>query len=379
VIRICFIIDKLNRGGAERQFIELVKGFDRRRFTVSVIVLGHGGDLRPDLENQHDLDIYTVPRKKLLPTPAFLTRLYRVLKHIRPSLMYGFMGGTNEICLLMGRFVGARVIWGIRNSNMDLAHYGWTSRLLFTTGALLSRHVDLIIVNSSAGRDHHASHGYASEKMVVIPNGINTTTFFPDQKAGHAFRSTMGIGENEILIGHVGRIDPMKDHETFLRAASLISNQRSDLRFLCVGDGEIHYRERLRRLSRELGLEKNLLWTGMIEDMTAVYNGIDILTSSSSFGEGFPNVIGEAMACGRICVVTYVGDSSLIVGETGEVVPPRDPHALVDAWEKVLVLSLNDRMARGEAARKRILDTFTTAHLVRNTSEHLLSVVERGV
>jgi glycosyltransferase involved in cell wall biosynthesis len=374
-VRICFIIDRLNRGGAERQLIELIKGLDREQFTVSVVVLHHGGDLQPELDTRYDLAVYTVPRREGLPCPGFLIRLYRLLKEIRPELIHGFMGGMNELCLLLGRLLGARVVWGIRNSDMKLDHYGLKSKFLFFIGAVLSKYSDLIIVNSSAGRNYYAAHGYASKRMSVIPNGIDINMFFPDQSAGEAFRRIMGVREDEILIGHIGRIDPMKDHETFLQAAAMLSLQRKDLRFLCAGDGEVRYLEKLRRLSSELGLDKSLIWTGARTDMNAVYNGLDIFTSSSSFGEGFSNVIGEAMACGKICVATDVGDSPFIVGDAGIIIPPRNPNALADAWKKTLALPREDRLAMGTKARKRIMENFTTDLLVKNTVDCLLKTM----
>ncbi|MDT8272752.1 MAG: glycosyltransferase [Desulfomonilia bacterium] len=379
MIHLVLIIDRLNQGGAERQFIELAASLNRERFAISVVVLHPGGDLRSEIESRDDIRIITIPRESISHAPAFMVNLYLVLRKIRPDILFGFMGGTNEICLVMAKLVRAKSVWGIRSSDMDLSLYGWRSRFLFRLGALLSPYADLIIVNSYAGRNYHTSCGYASGNMAVVHNGIDTDMFSPDASTGTFFRKELGVPDTAILIGHVGRIDPMKDHRTFLQAASLLAGRRTDVRFVCVGKGEPSRMGELADLSERLGLGSILSWAGARSDMTAVYNGIDILTSSSSFGEGFPNVIGEAMACGRVCVVTDVGDSSLIVGESGEVVPPRDPHALVGAWEKVLALSLEDRMARGEAARKRIQDKFTTAHLVRNTSEHLLAVVERGV
>jgi len=373
--RICFIIDRLNRGGAERQLIELIRGLDRELFAVSVIVLHRGGDLRPELDALSGLAVYTVPRSDGLPSPGFLFRLYRLLKEIGPDLIHGFMGGTNELCLLMGRLVGARVAWGIRCSDMDLDHYGLKSKLLFSLGAALSRRADLIIVNSSAGREYHASRGYAAERMTVVHNGINVAAFFPDPQAGGSFRRALGIGVDEVLIGHAARIDPMKDHETFLRAAALISRRRGGLRFLCAGGGGHSRQEELKRLSAGLGLDKSLIWAGERTDMNAVYNSLDIFTSSSSYGEGFSNAIGEAMACGKICVVTDVGDSSFTVGDAGVVIPPRDPHALARAWEQVLDLSREDRRSLGEKARRRVMENFTTGVMVKTTADRLLEIV----
>ncbi len=377
--RLALIIDRLNQGGAERQFIELAGSLDRQQFATSVIILHPEGDLITEIVKQKDIQVMTVPRKNLLNTPLFLLNIYSALKKIRPDIIYGYMGGTNELCLIMARLIHAKAIWGIRSSNMDLAHYGWRSQFLFRLGAVLSRYADLLIINSFAGRDYYKAHGYTSERMAVIHNGINTDAFAPDHAAGTSFRQELGIGAGEILIGHVGRIDPMKDHPSFLRAASLLAREKKGMRFVCVGKGNPSLMRELQSLSEKLGLGEVLSWTGGRTDMRAVYNGIDVLTASSSFGEGFSNVIGEAMACGRICVVTDVGDSSLIVGETGFVVPPNDHRAIAGAWRKVLALSSEDRLAKGEEARKRIQENFTTEHLVQNTAEHLLAALSKRI
>ncbi len=377
--RLVLVIDRLDRGGAERQFIDLAGSLDRHLFAVSVVTLHPGGDLSPDMEAQNNTHVITVPRGSLLNTPFFLFNLFSELRKLNPDIIYGYMGGTNEICLVMARLLRAKAVWGIRSSNMDLAHYGWKSRLLFQLGAFLSRGADLLIVNSHAGRNHYEAHGYDPRRMIVVHNGINTDIFSPDGSAGTSFRREQGIKEGEILIGHVGRIDPMKDHPSFLHAAALLARERKDIRFVCVGKGSPPLTKEMLDLSENLGLSGILTWTGVRTDMKAVYNAIDIFTSSSSFGEGFSNVIGEAMACGRICVVTDVGDSSLIVGESGFVVPPNDHRAIAGAWRKVLALSREDRLAKGEEARERIRENFTTERLVRNTTEHLLATLSKRI
>jgi glycosyltransferase involved in cell wall biosynthesis len=169
------------------------------------------------------------------------------------------------------------------------------------------------------------------------------------------------------VIGMVGRLDPMKDHSNFLRAAALLSRDRIDLRFVCVGGGPRDYSDRLERLGIELGLEKRLIWEGTRSDISEVYNAFDLATSSSS-GEGFPNVVAEAMACGIPCVVTDVGDSAAIVGMLGIVVPPADPERLARAWDMAL------RQIEPTTAlqtRQRIIDEFSLVSLVSRSEQVL--------
>ena len=145
----------------------------------------------------------------------------------------------------------------------------------------------------------------------------------------------MKVNDNTKLIGIVGRVDPMKDHKTFLLAADNLNNNYENLNFICVGygDGNEKYKEDLNHFISELNLSKNLIWLGNRLDMLAIYNALDILVSSSHIGEGFPNVIGEAMACGTPCVATDVGDSSLIINDKNLIVPPSNPKKLANTLE----------------------------------------------
>ena len=142
--------------------------------------------------------------------------------------------------------------------------------------------------------------------------------------------------DGELVIGLVGRLDPMKGHDVFLEAAARLAIVRPDVKFVCVGDGPRALRTRLEVMTRKLGLTDRVSWLGGTKDVRSVYNGFDLMTSASLFGEGFPNVIGEAMACGVLCVVTDVGDSARVVGDTGIVVRKGDPAALVGGWLKGL-------------------------------------------
>ena len=188
-------------------------------------------------------------------------------------------------------------------------------------------------------------------------------------------RGEWNIDEESIAIGLVGRLDPMKDHTTFLQAVKIFNQEERSVRFVCIGDGKEPYKSEIHSLCRRLGLNGSIIWAGERYDMTAVYNSMDIVTSSSSFGEGFPNVIGEAMACGVPCVVTDIGDSAIIVGETGIVVPLKDPQALADGWRSMLK-RLNDKSySIKEMARTRIVSHYNSETFIQKTSKKFLGLL----
>jgi len=108
--------------------------------------------------------------------------------------------------------------------------------------------------------------------------------------------------------------------------------------------------------------------------MAAVYRAFDVATSSSAFGEGFSNSLAEAMACETVCVASDVGDARVIVGDTGEIIPPRDADALAEGWLKVLQAGPAERAERGRQARRRVVEHFSVSTLAARTSEALLRV-----
>ncbi|HJP13149.1 MAG TPA: glycosyltransferase, partial [Nitrospinota bacterium] len=200
-----------------------------------------------------------------------------------------------------------------------------------------------------------------------IPNGIDTERFQPDRARGRAARAAWGIDPGARVVGLVGRLDPMKGHELFLRAAAQAAQKKSDLVFVCVGEGSGVFRESLLKLSRELALDGRVVWSSSRNDMNDVYNAFDVVCSASVFGEGFSNAVGEAMACGVPCVVTDVGDSALIVGDTGLVVPPGDPEALVEGLCTLIGVIEEKGQELSTKARERIVGRFSRHRLVGTT------------
>jgi len=374
MIRILFLTRRFEYGGAERQLIALAKGLDKARFAVTIVPFYQGGELFEEAERIPNAQVIPLRKKGRWDLFSFLWSLWQVVVRSNPHIIYGYMGVANLVSLLMGKLSGSKVVWSVRASNMDLDRYDWLTGLAFRLERPLSRFAHLIIVNSVEGKRYHVTHGFPDEKMVVIPNGIDTWQFRPDPMLREKVRAEWSVSEKETLIGLPARLDPMKDHPTFLQAAALLSRERPDVRFVCVGEGNASYRLKLQALSKELRLTDRLIWTGFRADMHAVYNALDVACSSSSYGEGFSNVIGEAMACGVPCVVTDVGDSRWIVGETGLVVPPLDLIALCSAWRKMLGAGVVTRTEWGYKARERVIHHFSLERLIAETHKVLTSI-----
>ena len=133
-------------------------------------------------------------------------------------------------------------------------------------------------------------------------------------------------------------------------------------KFACIGDGTDS--AALHEIADAEGIADQTIWSGGRADMPAVYNALDICVSSSVSGEGFPNAVAESMACGTPCVATDVGDSALLVGDAGIIVPAGDPDALADG---IVALIADRQQYSRERVRQRITDNFGLDRLAYRT------------
>jgi glycosyltransferase involved in cell wall biosynthesis len=367
---IVFLVRSLDMGGAERQLVELARGLHRAGWRVEVITFYAGGPLEPLLKAD-GVPLFFLHKRGRWDILC-LWNLARFLRRSHPDIVHGYLPLPNVLLVLLRPTGRTRVIWGIRASNMDLERYDWLARVEFWLGTMLSRFADLIICNSNAGRVYHVARGYPHATSVVVPNGISLDDFRPDASARAELRREWGIRHDEHLVGLVARLDPMKDHSNFLRAAAQVLASRSDVRFVCVGEGPSEYRRRLEILTTSLGLRGRVCWVNARPDVWRVYNALDVAVLSSAFGEGFPNVVAEAMATGVPCVVTDVGDAAAVVADQGWVCPPSDSAALARA----IGAALKALPCDGQAIRARIASQYSSQALFERTTTRLLALLE---
>lgn len=371
-MKILLLIRALTTGGAERQVALLAKGLRASGHEAAVAVFYGGGALESDLDRA-GVPLIDLRKRGRWDNLAFPVRLARAVRREQPDVVYSFLTVANLLAAWLGPwFRGARVVWGLRASDMDFSRYDWLVRLTGRAEVMLAGRARLVIANSHAGRRHALAMGFPEATLRVVPNGIDAERFRPDLEAGRAVRAEWGIGAGERLVGLVGRLDPMKGHGDFLAAAAELRERHPEARWVCVGEGPAGRGQALRERAAALGLAGRVLWAGARRDMAAVYNALDLAVSASIYGEGVSNAIGEAMASGVPCVVTDVGDSARLVGATGWVVPPGDPSALAAAIAAGLTgLGGAAGAARSQAARARIEAHYGVAALVRNTLAEL--------
>ena len=387
-MNILFLTRDLHFGGAERQLINLANGLAGRGHAVTVAVFYAGGGLERELvpDGPDGVRLVDLGKRGRWDAPGFLARLAGCVRRVRPDIVHGYLGTPNILtALLKPLFPRTRMVWGVRASNVDFSRYDRLSRWSFRAECMLSRCADFIIANSHAGRAFALSRGFPAARTTVIPNGLDVARFAPDPETGAAVREAWGVPHGAVLMAGVGRIDPMKDYPTWLRAAALLADREKagagrDLRFAVVGGGSEAALAALHALADELGLGGRVIFSPPRTDLPAVYSACDLFCLASAYGEGFPNVLAEAMACGAPCVATDVGDAAAIMGGAGIAVFPGDPVALAAAMAAMLERTgpaTDGRVALAQAARARIVDNFTIPQLVARTETVLLALLGR--
>ncbi|MEH1954844.1 glycosyltransferase family 4 protein [Nostoc sp.] len=363
-MKIIYIITGLYTGGAEVMLYKLLSRIDRERFNPVVISLmdrGIWGDRIATL----GIPVYTIGIKEGKPKLANIWRLIHIVRQLQPDLIQGWMYHGNLAAQFARLFLFKQVsvLWNIRHSLYSLDLEKPRTTIIIKLSAQFSNSATKIIYNSQNSARQHEKSGYCINKTCVIPNGFETDKFIPSDKAYLSVRSEFNIPENALLIGLIGRYHPIKDHFNFLQAAALLLKNYPNVQFVLAGNKVDWQNHILSELIHELGLVKQIHLLGERHDVPRLTAAFDIASSSSS-GEGFPNVIGEAMSCGVPCVVTDVGDSAWIVSDTGKVVPPRDPEALANAWKALIDIGTEGREALGKAARQRVIECFSLDSVV---------------
>jgi glycosyltransferase involved in cell wall biosynthesis len=264
--------------------------------------------------------------------------------------------------LIAGTLMWVPVVWNIRCADLDPQDHPRTLPWLLRVLARASRRPAAVIVNSSAGRRAHDALGYRPRRWELIPNGFDTDVFQPNVAARAMLRTEVGLSDATPLVGLLARRHPMKDHETFVRAAAIVAAREPQVHFVAAGRGVYGDRE-LVALIDQLGLTRRVHLLSERSDAPAFLAALDVAVSSS-YSEAFPNVVAEAMACGTPCVATMVGDTADIVGECGVLVPPRDAMALAGGVSSLLRLDAQDRANMSRASRTRIESKFSLTSAV---------------
>lgn len=359
-MKVLHVVTGLRSGGAEVSLYKLCVTLSTHLHVV--VSLMDEGKFGPMLRAQ-GIRVVTLEMPRGRITLRGLARLRQVLDTERPDLVQTWMYHSDLIGGVLARWLSApTVCWGIRHSDLAVDANKRSTIMIARLCAVLSRWVpDRIVCCAEQALTVHQALGYDVTRCVVIPNGYDVSAFQPSREEGLRLRDALGIPAERAVIGLVARFDPQKDHANLFRALARVRDLGWEIAVVLVGAGMLPDNNVVADLVEQSRLAGAVHLLGRRDDIPVIMSALDLHVLSSSCGEAFPNVLAEAMACGIPCVTTDVGDGALIVGDTGWVVPPRDPGALAQA----IVRALNERRdvarwaRRQREARTRVVDKFS--------------------
>lgn len=377
-IQLLVVCNDLRLGGAEQALCRILPRLDRSRFRASVVTLLGPAELDATLREGG------VPIHNLCGARSFggmaraAGRLARFIRTQQVDLLQGWLH-QGSLAAWMARGLTPHhppVVAGIRvglvERNRPLRH-----RLTFLALRLVSSSFTRILFNSRQSLFDHVRAGFPPDTCLTIPNGVDLDRFKPTPAYRQSLRQSLGLPPSTLLVGCPARLDPLKDHGTFLEAAALLAQRNEKVHFVLAGRGVHAGSPTLAAPLQRLSLRGRVHLLGATRDMPALLAGLDIC-SLSSISEGQPNVLIEAQACGVLCVATDVGDCRELIGRYGAVVPSRQPQALADAWETILSQSHQQRQRQGQEARAAMAERFALSRVVDAYQTLYLALAGRG-
>lgn len=364
-MRILHVITGLGNGGAEGTLFRVTGDAENEHHVISLTTRGAYGDRMATAGTA----VHTLEMSRGKVTLRGVLSLRRKLRRINPDVVQTWMYHADLLGGAVARTAGKKaVVWGLRASTLNRECTPVTTRIAARLCASLSRSIPRRIVScSQVAAKQHIDLGYAAERLVIVPNGYDLNALAPDRAARERVRGELGVEDGVVLLGMVARWDAQKDHATLLAALARVAASGSERwRLLLAGPDMTVANAALGHMVDANGLRAKVLFAGQRDDVPALMNALDVHVLSSAFGEAFPNVVAEAMACGTPCVATDVGDAGLIIGNTGWIVPHSHPAALAGAIAAALAeMTEPERWAaRKVACRERVVKNYGLEQMI---------------
>lgn len=371
------MISGLEVGGAEVMLLRLASRAASTCDDVHVVSLTTSGPIARQLV-EAGVQVTALGGTRGRPSVALVQRLVRLLRAEKPTVVQSWMYHSDLVAGLAARFWQRErlpVVWGIHSGSLDWGRISLMTQYTVRACALVSSYLPAkIIVCSEAAREFHRRLGYDDSRMIVIPNGIDTNRFRPDEAARAAVRAELAVSEDAVLIGSAARFHPQKDHRTLINAFSEVHRRRPQAHLVLCGEGVDQANAVLLKWIVDARVTSAVHLLGLRQDMPKLTAAFDVAACSSTFGEAFPNVLVEAMSCGVPCVSTDVGDARSMIHRSGEIVAPRDVHGLANAVLRLIDAGRRGRDSLGAAARSRVESEYGLELAVRRYNDVHLQV-----
>ena len=377
-IRVLHLITGLGLGGAETMLAKLLERIDHDRFSSAVVSMTGANAVAQRIEAA-GVQVHSLGLSRGVPNPLGVPRLAAIIRQFQPDILQAWMYHANLLGLVAARTTRVpSLLWNIRSSDLDLQSVHRKLRVIIKAHALLARFTDTVIVNSASGMRFHEALGHHPPRWKLIQNGFDLDHFRANPERRESGRARLGLDADGMAIGMVARLHAQKDHDTFIAAASALHRTHPDAVFVLAGTGLDNGNPTLVDKLKRANILGQTRLLGEVSDTSTLFPSLDVNTLSSAYGEGFPNALGEAMSCEVPCVATDVGDSALLVKDTGRVVTPRAPEALAAAWRELIALGREQRLRLGAAARARIQEHFSLQGIVGEYETLYADVVQRA-
>lgn len=375
MIRVLHVITSLEVGGAQRMLVKLCERIDRARFACEVVSLlpvpqdGPSGGPAGDLAAL-GVAVESLGMRAGLPDPRAVRRLARRLAARPPDVVQSWLYHADLVATAaLRRRPELPLAWNLRCTYAPGGGGSLAARVAPRLCAWASRRPRVIVTNSLAGRRSHEALGYRPRAWRLIPNGFDLQRLRPDAEAGRRLRRELALEEGHVLIGMLARFHPMKEHSLVLSIAAELARELPEARFVLAGTGVERGSAPFERAFAAAGSPTNVVALGERRDVPALAAGFDVLLSASSRLEGFPNALGEALACGTPCVATDVGDCARVLGEGGTLVPVGDRAALTRALTTLVRAGAEARRAIGARGREHVREHFELGRVARAYEE----------
>lgn len=364
--KIVHIINGLNIGGAETMLYKLLKHIDKSKYDINVISMMDEGFYGTKIRSL-GINVYSLNMRRGIPS---ISAILKARKYIKDAdIVQTWLYHADLLGYIITRFSKyKKLIWGIRHSNLDKDKNKSSTLKIVKMNSFFSKKVDYIVSNSIKAKETHHKIGYAVEKFKIIPNGFDLSSFYKIEGAKEKLNELIENSNNLPVLTNVGRWDKQKDYPNLLKALSILKNKEVRFKAVLCGTNIDYDNTELLNLIYLYDLEEEIKLLGRRSDIPMIMSGSDLYVLSS-IGEGFPNVVGEAMACETPCVVTDVGDARMIVGETGVVVAPRNSNELANGILQILQLNKDGRERLGNLARERVVKNFSIDKIVKQFEE----------
>lgn len=333
-LKVLHLITELNQGGAEQQLYNLMRS-SKKMFDSVVLTLESPGVYGPKIRKL-GVPVYCLNINRRILAPLYTPKIISLLCQLKPDLVQGWMYHGNLASILTAKPLGIPVIWNVRQTLYDLQNEKSLTRFVISSSKALSRLTSSIIYNSRQSQKQHTELGFDANKSHYIPNGFDCNFLKPDTELREQFRRRHQVPLEVQVVGNLSRFHPMKDHQTFLKAAQLIQKSCPDTCFILGGLNLVKGHPPLDRLIQEFPLGEKLILTGPDQNPAEFMNALDIHLTTSAWGEAFPNTIGEALACGTACVSTDVGEAADIISNQDRIAPTGDFKRLANSCIELL-------------------------------------------